>query len=262
MLLVCRFSDEAHRGGKMRKQVNKGGTKMNDIRISGKGITNRPGFALLLVFILTIGLAAIIMVLYTGAGNPFSAWEGTEKDRFSDPNARPWEEGHYIWGGMLEGYGMSGRRPPFRAQPKLTREWSYQIQLLDGDRQMGTLNLLVMKNFDATSFWKGEFDIEGKHYTAELWSDERLNRTLNSFSGNIYPLKIFEGPRGRDRSKLYVITAGPYELRGPQPQDTLSGSAYVNAWVSKDLSAQGTLSIPNFIQGRDLILNWGPVYPK
>ena len=60
---------------------------MNALRSIAINRKSRAGFALLLVFILTIGLAAIIMVLYSSAGNPFSAWEGTEKDRYSDPNA-------------------------------------------------------------------------------------------------------------------------------------------------------------------------------
>ena len=67
---------------------------MSDARINVNRKKNRPGIAILLVFILTIGLAAIIMVLYSGTGNPFSAWEGTERDRYSDPNAKPWQEGH------------------------------------------------------------------------------------------------------------------------------------------------------------------------
>ncbi len=235
---------------------------MNDVRIRVKGGMNRPGYALLLAFILTIGLAMIIIVLYSGAGNPFAAWEGTEKDRYCDPNAKPWQEGHLIWGGMLEGYGMSGRRPPFRAQPKIKGDVKYKAELFDGDRPMGTLNLLLMKNFDATSSWKVEFDIEGTHYKAEPRRDERTNQSLNSFSGNIYPLKIYEDEKGRDRSKLYVINVGLYEIVGPQEQDALSGTAYVNAWISRDYEAEGTLSIPHFAQGRDLILKWGPVYPE
>lgn len=222
---------------------------------------NRPGLAILLVFILTLGLAAIIMALYMGTGNPFSAWEGTEKDRYTDPNAQPWEEGHLIWGGMLEGYGMSGRRPPFRAQPKITGDVQYETELLDGEKPMGTVRLLLMKNFDAISSWRGEFEIDGKLYKVEPRRDIQTEEPLNSFAGNIYPLKIYEDENGRDRSKLYVITAGLYDLAGPQEQDTLSGTAYVNAWISKDLEAEGTLSIPFFQQDKNLILRWGPVYP-
>ena len=38
--------------------------------------------------------------------------------------------------------------------------------------------------------------------------------------------------------------------------------AYVNGWVSKDFSAEGTLSIPHFDKDKDLILKWGPVSHK
>ena len=235
---------------------------MNNVRTRANGNMNRPGFGLLLIFILTLGVAAIIMVMYADSLNPFAAWQGAEKDRYSDPAAKPWEEEGKIWGGMLEGYGMSGRRPPFNSQPKIKDQWRYEVKLSDGGKPMGTLNVGVLSNFDAVSFWKGEFDIGGKHYSADTWTDTMSNKTLNSFSGNIYPLKIYEDKKGKDRSKLYVITMGPYELRGPQKEDILRGAAYVNAWVSKDLAAEGTLSIPRFDQGKDLILKWGPVYPK
>jgi hypothetical protein len=235
---------------------------MNNARIRANGNMNTPGFGLLLIFILTIGLAAIIIVMYTDSFNPFAAWQGAEKDRYSDPNARPWEEGKMIWGGMLEGYGMSGRRPPFNAQPKIKDEWRYEVKLSDGGKPIGTVKMAVFKNFDAIASWLGEFDIEGKHYSAELWTDTETNKTLNAYSGNIYPLKIYADQKGKDRSKLYVITIGIYELRGLQKEDNRRGIAYINAWVSKDLAAEGTLSIPSFDQGKDLILKWGPVYPN
>jgi hypothetical protein len=235
---------------------------MNTAGTRASGNMNRPGFGVLLIFILTLGVAAIIMVMYAESFNPFAAWQGTEKERYSDPIAKPWEEGKMIWGGMLEGYGMSGRRPPFNSQPKIKDEWRYEAKLSDDGKSMGTLNMGVLSNFDALSFWKGEFDIDGKHYSADTWTDTMTNRTLNSFSGNIYPLKIYEDKKGKDRSKLYVITRGAYELRGPQKEDMRRGTAYVNAWVSKDLAAEGTLSIPSFGQGKDLILKWGPVYPN
>jgi hypothetical protein len=163
---------------------------------------------------------------------------------------------------MLEGYGMSGRRPPFKAQPKINNEWHYEAELFDGDKPMGKLKVLVMKDFNARSYWTGDFEVHGRHYSADLWEDKLANTALNAFAGNIYPLKIYEDRKGQDRSKLYVITMGPYELRGSNKEDVLRGSACVNAWVSKDLKAQGTLSIPSFDQGRDLILKWGPVHPK
>ena len=236
---------------------------MNNVRTRANGNMNRPGFGLLLIFVLTIGLAAIIMVMYTDSLNPFAAWQGAEKDRYSDPNAKPWEEEGKIWGGMLEGYGMSGRRPPFNSQPKIKDQWRYEVKLSDGGKPMGTLNVGVLKQFRRRCHsGKVSSTLMASITQRTLWTDTMTNKTLNSFSGNIYPLKIYEDKKGKDRSKLYVITRGPYELRGPQKEDILRGTAYVNAWVSKDLAAEGTLSIPGFDQGKDLILKWGPVYPK
>jgi hypothetical protein len=236
---------------------------MNDIRIRVNGRMNRPGFGIFLVFILAIGLAAMIMIMYSESYNPFAAWQGTEKDRYSAPDAKPWEEEKMFWGGgPLEGYDMSRKRSPFGAQPKITDEWRYEAKLFDGDKSMGTIKMAVFKNLDAIASWLGEFDISGKHYSAELRNDQQMNTMLNAYSGNIYPLKIYQDNKGKDRTKLYVITRGPYELKGPQKEDVRKGVAYISAWVSKDLSAEGMLSIHNFDDGKDLILKWGPVYPQ
>jgi hypothetical protein len=236
---------------------------MNESRIHVRGKMNRPGFGIFLVFILTLGLAAIIMVMYNEEYNPFAAWQGSAKDRYAAPGLQPWEEDRLFWGGgTLEGYGMTGKRGPFANQPQIKGAWRYETTISDGNNPMGTLNVGVLSNFDALAFWKGEFDIGGKHYTADLWTETRMNKTLNSFSGNIYPLKIYQDNKGQDRTKLYFITRGFYELRGQQKEDTRRGVAYVNGWVNKKLAAEGTLSIPQFDNGKDLIIKWGPIFPK
>ena len=66
---------------------------------------------------------------------------------------------------------MSGRRPPFRSQPKVTGDIQYKAELYDGEKPMGELSLLLMKNFDAVSSWRGEFDIDGTHYKVEPCRD-------------------------------------------------------------------------------------------
>jgi hypothetical protein len=225
-----------------------------------KNNLKRPGFALLLMFILTFGIAAIVMVMYLDAFNPFSAWQGSEKTRYSD-NKKPWEEDHLIWGGVLEGYDMSGRRPPFNAQPKIKDVVRYEAPLVNNGKPMGTIKLSVFKTHDAISSWQGEFEFNGKHYSAKLFNDKLTNKTVNALSGNIYPLKIYEDQKGKDRSRLYVITAGSYFLQGPQKEDFFTGSVYINAWLTKKLSAEGTLAIPAFDNGKDLIAKWGPVEP-
>ena len=127
---------------------------------------------------------------------------------------------------------------------------------------MGTLTASVLSNFDALASWKGEFDIDGRHYAADPRQDTITKKTLNAFSGNIYPLKIYQDSKGKDRKKLYFITRGHYELRGAEKGDVREGAAYINGWVSKDFSAEGTLSIPHFDKDKDLILKWGPVKPQ
>ena len=231
-----------------------------DSKNCSKKNLNRPGFALLLMFILTIGIAAIVMGIYCGSFNPFSAWQGSEKNRYSD-NKKPWEEDHLIWGGPLDGYDMSGRRPPFNAQPKIKDVVRYEAPLFNDGKQMGTVKVSVFKTHDAISSWQGEFDYNGKHYIAKLFNDKFTNKTVNALSGNIYPLKIYKNQDGQDRSRLYVITAGEYFLQGPTKDDVKSGSVYINAWLTKKFSAEGTLAIPSFDNGKDLIAKWGPVDP-
>ena len=154
---------------------------------------------------------------------------------------------------------MSAKRPPFASQPKIADRLNYEAKLLDGDKPMGTVTVSILSNFDALASWKGEFDIDGMHYAAEPRQDTITKKTLNAFYGNIYPLKIYQDSKGKDAKKLYFITGGYYELRGTEKNNILEGIAYVNGWVSKDFSAEGTLSIHNFDDGKDLILKWGPV---
>jgi len=216
---------------------------------------------LLLMLVITFGIAMVVMVLYMGSFNPFSPWQGSEKNRYADVNSMPWDEGRLFWTNLLDGYDMSGRRPPFRAQPKVTKNISYRTDLYDGNRQLGVLKLTVFKNFDAWAGWTGNFRIGGRQYEVAPWEDKVLNRTVNTFSGNIAPLKIYEDQNGKDRAKLYVITTGPYELRGMEKSDIHKGTAFVTAWIDKKYRAEGMVAIQTFIDGKQLILHWGPVEP-
>jgi amino acid transporter len=67
----------------------------------------RSGFAGLLMLLLCVGILAFLYMMYTGSFNPFAAFQGTERDRYSDPNAYPWEEAHLFIFEALDGYDMS-----------------------------------------------------------------------------------------------------------------------------------------------------------
>lgn len=231
-------------------------------QVSGR--MNRTGSVVLfLVFVVALGLMVLLIMHYSESYDSLMPWKGSEYNRYAALDVKPWEEDKLFWGrGALEGYDMSAKRPPFGAQPKIADRLNYEAELLDGDKPMGTVTVSVLSNFDALASWKGEFDIDGRHYAAGLRLDTITKTTLNAFSGNIYPLKIYQDNKGKDGTKLYVITRGPYELQGPQKEDVRRGLAYINAWVSKDFSAEGMLAIHNFDDGKDLMLKWGPVYPQ
>ncbi len=230
-------------------------------QVSGR--MNRTGsVGLFLAFVVALGLVALLIMHYSESNDSLIPWKGSELNRYVAPDVKPWEEDKLIWGGgPLEGYDMSAKRPPFASQPKIENRLTYEVKLADGDKPMGTLTASVLSNFDALASWKGQFEIDGRRYTADIWEDKFTKKSLNAFSGNIYPLKIYKDSTGEDRKKLYFITKGHYELRGEEKGDVRGGTAYVNGWVSKDFSAEGTLSIQNFDEDKDLILKWGPVDP-
>jgi hypothetical protein len=233
------------------------------VRIN-RNMNRRGNTVLFIVFLLALGGLVLYLVNYfKNADSTFTPWKGSEYDRYIAPDVKPWEEDKLFWGGgALEGYDMSAKRPPFSYQPKVANRADYEINLIDEDTKMGKLTVSVLNNFDALAIWNGEFDFNGKHYKVDQWEDPFTKKSMNVFHGNIYPLKIYVDSKGKDRTKLYFITSGYFEMRGTGQKDILSGTAYVNGWMSKDFSAEGTLSIHSFDKDKDLIIKWGPVYPK
>jgi hypothetical protein len=235
---------------------------MNEIYFRESGSRKHSGIAGIAILLLGIGLLAILYMLYTTQFNPFAAFHGKEKDRYSDPNAKPWEESHLFIFEALDGYDMGGRQPPFPSQPQLTRVLNYSAVLYDGDNKYGQIELLVTDDGDARAKWSGDFQIEGKDYRAvpQVKIPGRKGR-YNLFLGNTAPLKIYEDENGQDKSKLYVITQGLFYLKDPNEESSIDGMAYVSCWIDKDYNAEGKLAMPLFANGQVKIFFWGPVEP-
>ena len=123
----------------------------------GKEINGRGGFVggLYLVLVISVALMFAIYVAYTGAFNPFAMFQGTEGDRYSDPNAYPWEEEHLFVNKTLDGYDMGGRRPPFRSQPRIEDELYFRAEVYDDGNQLGEIELTIFKDFYAKAVWPG-----------------------------------------------------------------------------------------------------------
>jgi len=218
----------------------------------------RSGIAGLAILLLGIGMLAIIYVMYMGAHNPFLAFQGGLKDRYSDPNASPWEEGHLFLFKALDGYDMSGRRPPFSSQPQLTGLLEYSAAVYDGDKKNGQIELMINDDGDVRASCSGDFQIDGKHYHA-VAPRYPSKKEKNMFWGNIAPLKIYEDENGKDNSKLYVITQGLFHLKGLIEENSFEGFAYITCWIDTDYTAEGTLAIPLFGDKETVIFSWGPV---
>ena len=235
---------------------------MNESYFREVGSRKRSGIAGIAILLLGIGLLAILYVVYTSQFNPFAAFQGKEKDRYSDPNANPWEEHHLFIFEALDGYDMGGRQPPFPSQPQLTRVLNYSAGLYDGDNKYGQIELLVTDDGDARAKWSGDFQVEGKDYQAipEVKITGRKGRH-NLFLGNTAPLKIYEDENGKDRSKLYVIARGLFYLKNPNEVSSIDGTAVVSCWIDKDYNAEGKLAMPFFADEKAKILIWGPVEP-
>jgi hypothetical protein len=224
-------------------------------------VRGRAGFVLI-GLIISISILLLLFALYAGGIlNPFAPWQGTEADRYSDPNAYPWEEYDLFFpGGPLDGYDMSGRRPPFRGQPRIKDGLFYEAELYDdGGEQMGEIELTIYKDFYAKAVWSGEFKIGDKRYEVVVVEDKQKKNEVSVFNGNIAPFKIYEDEDGRDKSKLYVITAGSFRLKEMWTENSVTGFGYVTAWINKKYEAEGELAIRSFIGGEEAIYYWGPV---
>lgn len=223
---------------------------------------SRCGIILMVVItILVIALCVaglfLTVMLFEDELNPLAVFQGGASNRYSDPNAYPWEEGRLFINKQADDYHMGGRRVPFRPQPKLETKLYYEADVYDEELRLGQVTLTVYNDGDASATWTGDFRIGGRNYKAV--TDRNGLMSKNIFRGNIAPLKIYQDEDGKDRSKLYVITSGFFHLQGLRGAESVSGAAYITAWIDKDYEAQGKLSIVSFFGGGETIFDWGPV---
>ena len=178
-----------------------------------------------------------------------------------DQTIYPWQEGHLFGTKTMFGHkSQSGRAPTWR-QPKFEKSRSYTANLYDGSKERGQIKLIISKSYNAEGEWTGKMKINGKHYEATIHANKRDTFMFNTFQGNLASLKPYEDEDGTDRSKLYVITSGSYELQQVGGNAAISGHAYITAWIDKKYKAQGTLAIREFTDKKMAIFKWGPVSP-
>jgi hypothetical protein len=217
---------------------------------------NRDGFVLLTLLV----AVAILLLLYAAyTQNIFHFFAGTEKDRYSDPNAYPWEEGHLFIDDVLDGYDMGGRRPPFPGQPPLKEPLRYTAGVYAGNEPRGEIELYIWPDGDVSGSWSAAYGTRtdrNRYY--ETVQESRQGEKTNTFRGNTAPLKVYKDDRGEDKSKLYFITKGEFLLQESRENKMITGTIYVTGWVDKNYNAEGELVLLFIFRGEPEIFVWGP----
>jgi hypothetical protein len=86
-------------------------------------------------------------------------------------------------------------------------------------------------------------------WSADYYPQEKVRyevvRAL--FKGNIDPKYVYEDDSGKDPSKLYVITNGPFMIMETKEDSgqmrTVKGRLYVTGWISPDCMFDGKVTI-------------------
>jgi hypothetical protein len=217
---------------------------------------NRDGFALL---VLIVSMALLLMLYTVYTQNIFHIFASTEKDRYSDPDAYPWEEEHLFINDVLDGYDMGGRRPPFRDQPPLKENLHYIAGVYAGNEPRGEVEIYVTSKGDVTGFWSAAYNAKtdrNRYYETKKEYREGFN--TNDFKGNTAPLKIYKDEQGEDKSKLYFITKGEFLLQEHTANRTITGTIYVTGWIDRNYNAEGELTLLSLSGDEPVFFAWGP----
>jgi hypothetical protein len=216
------------------------------------------GFLLLLVLVsLAIGL--LVLGVSMVSMDPFAAFNGSGADRYADPNAMPWDEGHLFINESLDAYKMGGRREPFHVQPKFEKTTYYDAYLTGDGKPRGTVNIRISPDGDVAAVWEGKFTLNDVEY--EVLNERNEANVTSVFKGNIAPLKVYEDQNGeRNYRMLYFITCGN-ALAQSQAGDTINGTGYVTGWINKDHTCFGKLWIVTYDSESPEVYEWQAVEP-
>jgi hypothetical protein len=232
---------------------------MESVKLSDRTKYQNGGFLLLLVLVsLAIGL--LVLGVSMISLDPFAAFNGSGADRYADPNAKPWDEGHLFINEALDAYKMGGRRKPFPVQPKIEELTYYDAYLYSDGEPRGTINVRFTPDGDVAAVWEGKFTVNGVEYEV-LHGNQDLYDT-SVFRGNIAPLKVYQDLNGEKNYRmLYFISSGS-AVAASQDGDRIEGAGYVNGWINKDHTCFGKLWIVTFGSESPEVYQWQAVEPR
>jgi hypothetical protein len=232
--------------------------KMKSVTLSNRNKCHSGGFLLILV-IVTLAIGLLILGVSMYSMDPFAAFHGSGADRYADPNAAPWQEGHLFINPALDAYHMGGKREPFPVQPKLEGTTYYDALLTKDGEERGTINVRFSPDGDVAAVWEGKFKLNDVEY--EVLNEETGTYVTSVFKGNIAPLKVYEDENGKKHyRKLYFITSG-YAVAAAQNGERIEGTGYVTGWMNKDHTCFGKLWIVSAGGESPAVYEWEAVEP-
>lgn len=232
--------------------------KMSIITLLNCNRCHSGGFLLIMVLVtLAIGLLVLGVSMYSM--DPFAAFHGSGADRYADPNAKPWQEGHLFINQALDAYKMGGKREPFPVQPQLEGTAYYDANLIGEGEGRGTINVRISPDGDVAATWEGKFVLNDVEY--EVLNEDTGMSVTSVFLGNIAPFKVYQDESGENHyRKLYFITNG-HAVAVSQDGDRFEGSGYVTGWINEDHSCFGKLWIVSYDRESPDAYEWDPVEP-
>ena len=185
---------------------------------------NRNGYAMLLMLVIVIAIAAYMYYLQFGR---------TEKLPESDSagNVLPWKEEN-----LLVKDGEAIERPTDK-QIDIANGLNCDLNVgIDGE-EGGELEFAINPDGSCWGNWHGTF-----------YDSKKVNYDImqGDCKGNIASSKIYKDQNGEDASKLYLIAKGKYliaenDFKKGKLQHR-GGTFYVTGWVNRDHSVTGKIT--------------------
>lgn len=182
---------------------------------------NRNGYAMLLMLVVVIAIAACIY--YLQFGKPAKSSSG---------DVMPWKQENLLVKAEQE------VEKPTDQQPDISNGLNFDLNVgIGGDDDGGQLGFGITPDGRVFGIWHGIY-----------YDSKKVNYDImqGNFEGNIAPSKIYKDKDGEDASKLYFIAKGKYLIAANDFKKNmvchLSGIFYVTGWVNRDNSAIGKIT--------------------
>lgn len=163
--------------------------------------------------------------------------------------------GALVWLDPSAFFGKGGKEHPWNQVRRIVPEGKDVPRPKEGQAEIAT-HMILSAECEEAGQKRGQVVVgiapDGRvhgMWSADYYPREKLRyeviRAL--FKGNIDPKYIYKDDSGKDPSKLYVITNGPFMIMETKEESgrmrTVEGRLYVTGWISPDYAFEGKVTI-------------------